>query len=353
MIAATERAPRLESWQLAWRRAMDVEHEPITESFHDFGGHAVHLRVVGRSLAHHVGRTFAHLRRDAPCTPVLRIDLWDESATGVPCPPAPPVAARALTTRIGSGLATICAGGRVIRYEHARSVTCLDRADGVMIGWRASAASLPVEQRSKPIPLLLRIWYYDRNIDVIHAGLVAQGDRGVLVGGATGTGKSTTVLTCVAGGFDYLGDDEVGLERENDAYVGHSLYGSARLHHGPFSPALSAAATPPAVDVPPDEKPLLFVSELAPARMRARVRIRAVALPSITTNPRTRVRRVSAGEGLLRLGATSLFSALGLGERVFDRLQRLVDVVPCYVLELGRDASTVQCIEQILAETTA
>lgn len=348
--AAAEGKSSLHEFQAAWHRAASGSCHHLCESFYEFAGQRVRLRVVGRQLAQHVDHTFAHLRSDGSGDPALRIDLWDGEASGVGCPTEASAEGESICAKIGSGVVTISAGGRVFGYRRSSSVTCLDRADGSMIGWRADGHRLSIEERSKPIPLLLRIWYYDRNIDIVHAGLVARGDHGVLIGGHAGSGKSTTALTCLANGFDYLGDDEVGLEWKGGAYVGHSVYGSARLQRGPFNlfcrdgqPELTAGKSS-------DEKPLHFAVDLAPQRLRTNVRVCSVALPHITSNRRSHVRRVSAGEALLRLGATSLFNALGLGERVFERLHNLVESVPCYSLELGRDAaSTVRCVEQILA----
>ncbi len=46
-----------------------------------------------------------------------------------------------------------------------------------------------------------------RGIYGVHAAGVAHGDRGILLAGGTGAGKTTLALTLVQAGFDFLGDD--------------------------------------------------------------------------------------------------------------------------------------------------
>ena len=339
----------LAEWEAAWHSAARANPDAVRESVYEFGGKPVRLRVVGAQLAHHIRRTFAHLERDDCATgiPVLRIDLWDEADTGVARPRDMAGDPSAVTAQIGSGVATIGAGGRLIGYERSTSITWLDRAAGRMVGWRASGEGLSVEECSKPIPLVLRIWYYDQDIDVIHAGLVAKGGYGALIGGRTGAGKSTTALSCLGGGFDYLGDDEIGLERCADgSYIGHSLYNSLRP---PCASLGERSARFDSTRPLETEKPLLFVSELDPQRVRRSVPVRALVLPRIAATPESRLHPLSRGEALLRLGATALFTPLGLGTRAFDRLTHFVASVPRCSLELGRDAASIhRCVEQVL-----
>ena len=60
--------------------------------------------------------------------------------------------------------------------------------------------------------------------------LVARDDRGVLLAGDSGTGKSTAALCCLEAGWTYLGHDWVGIGRAADGgIIGHSLYSSVAL----------------------------------------------------------------------------------------------------------------------------
>ena len=102
-------------------------------------------------------------------------------------------------------------------------------SSGHFLAWRssrrtASSERLSLYERGKPFRVLLSVWLHDRGVQVVHAALVARGDRGVLLPGRGGAGKTTSALTCLLAGFRYLGDDYVGLEGPVDgSFRGHSL----------------------------------------------------------------------------------------------------------------------------------
>jgi hypothetical protein len=310
---------------------------------------------MGRALAPHVTRPFAHLAAAADgAAPGLTIDLWDQAETGVPHPAGAAEEPGERTWRVAGGWATVFAGGRIFRYQHPHAMTWLDRRAGHLIGWRESARGLPIHERSKPLPLLLPIWYQDRGIHVVHAGLVGARGTGVLVGGGSGSGKTTTALASFLGGLDYLGDDQSGLEaRPDGSFVGHSLYNGARLtaDHLERFPTLR-----PHVISGPEarDKALLFLAEVRSERCPPRTAIRAIALPMLGGSVRTRVRRAGKSEALRRLAPTSLFTPFGPGERGFRGLSRLVEALPSYWLELGSDPGDIaRALTQILAGARA
>lgn len=54
---------------------------------------------------------------------------------------------------------------------------------------------------------------------LLHAGAVAVGDRGLLIRGASGAGKSALALQMMALGADLVSDDRVWLCRQDDTLV--------------------------------------------------------------------------------------------------------------------------------------
>jgi hypothetical protein len=305
----------------------------------------------------------------------LEIDLWDEHETNVAHPSdssqaelhavesgatdsdgAEPIQGEESDRwRVGGGFATSFENGRVFRYVRPGAVTWLDRGARRAIGWRASGLHLAMQEQSKPLPLLLGIWYYDRDIHVVHAGLVARRGRGVLVGGASGAGKSTTALACLQAGFEFLGDDQCGLEAlEDGSFLGHSVYGGARVepHHMAHFPRLR---TPTGLDhAMHDDKLLLFPAEVLPSQLARTSAISAIVLPRVVAAEHSRARRASKGDALLRLAPTSLFTAFGAGARGFERMGQLVERVPCFWLELGRDVAEIpECVDAVLDESAA
>lgn len=101
---------------------------------------------------------------------------------------------------------------------------------------------------------------------------------------------------------------------------------------------------------PAGEKTVLFLANLAAARLTARLRLRAILQACIADLPRTRLRAASRGEAFRAMVGSC---ALHLPQARAEALQcftGLVRQLPVYVLELGRDLkSTPAVIRELLA----
>jgi hypothetical protein len=341
--------------EAAFAEAATINLECFSEVHYRFANLEVRVRIAGRELAQHFRRPIAHLDAGEapPSAPQLAIDLWDEQETGVPCPVVPADDRIGSTWDVGNGIFTASVDNRFIGYEHRQSRTWLDRKTQRMIGWTASGKDLSLYERGKPLLLLVSLWYHDRDMRVIHSGLVSRNGHGVLFPGMGGSGKSTSTLACLCSGFDYLGDDYIGLQVLADgSFMGHSLYNSTWLE--PDHMARFPLLPPHAIrgNRPEENKCLVLLSPLFPGRLRGSVPIRALALPRIVDAHTTRCRPASKVDALLRLAPSSLLAlAPRSGVRDFQMLTRLVERVPSYWLELGRDLTQIpKCVEKLLAE---
>lgn len=325
----------------------------VRESWYRFAGRPVRMRVVGEEMADIMEAPFVHLRTRAAPPPGLGIDLWDEARTGVEAPRDARTSLTALTWTIGAWSFVSSDDHGFVGSVRTGSGAWLDRRGQRLIGWATSAGELTLHERGKPLHLALSVWYRDSGVQIVHAGLVADGDRGLLICGPGGTGKSTTVSACVCGGMEYLGDDYIGLAAEADgSFVGHSLYGSAWLEeeHARHFPLLA----PHAIQSPsvPHPKALLLLSEVVPSRLRAAAPIAALVLPSLTPGATTRTRRTTKGQAYLRLVPTSVVGLIPQpGAAGLALLTRLVEAMPAYWLEMGRDLDQIPIrIRTILKE---
>jgi hypothetical protein len=339
MAAAYERAARAAPW---------AHHV----SQYTFGGHTARVSVFGADLARETFRPFAHLETSVgPEPPGLTIDLWDESETGVPCPGAAASDMGTAPREVWDGTLAASPDGRHVRHEARESVTWLDRGGGRVIGYRRSGRSLFVAERAKPVLVPLLICCADWNVPVIHAGLVASGGQGVLIGGLGGAGKTTVALACLLDGLDYLADDYVGLERRAEgAFIGHSLYSTARVDSGHLArlPALVPFAIAPDAQ---GEKHVLPLGEFRHERLARCATIRALVLPRVVEVRAGPLRRASKGEALRRLAPSSLHLSPESRRRGFDRLVELIERVPAYAIELGSDLHAISpSVRLVLAE---
>lgn len=330
---------RLELMRRAFADALRRHPGAVREDAYAFAGRPVRLRVVGVELAARTQRAFAHLRgAGATAGPRLEIDLWDEAETGVS------FLAEAAATELDrswiacDGTITATPDGRYVSFRYQDSVTILDRHQQRMVSCRRSGATLSSGEHSKPYVLMLSIWFHDRGVQVLHCGLVARRGAGVLLPGASGTGKSTTALTAVTQGLEFLGDDFVGLECAGDGgFVGHSLFNSTCLVPEMLDRFPDVPRGAIADGFPGEEKPILFLSEIHPERVRATVPLRAIVLLRIR-QPRTEIRPASRAEALRELAASTLHTVVPRpGRDALEKMAALVERVPAFWLRLGPD----------------
>ena len=334
-----------------FERAVKRFPEEVYQSFYTFAGRSVRIRVVGRQLAEHIVRPFAHLRPPEPPreSPQLAIDLWDDNKTERRPPPGPEYDDLPWTE------ATVqSTGDRFLGQRLPHTFSCLDRHASHILATIAWHDRIFIYERAKPLARLLLTWHNDRQIQIIHTGLVARDGKGVLLVGKSGSGKSTSSLACIAAGFDYLSEDYVGLEECDDgSFLGHSLYNSLfakTTHLARFEDLFPHAYRG---RLPHEEKSVLVLSQLFPERLRRTVPIRALAFPQVVDAERTEFRPASKGEALLALGPSSLLQIPNrrLGSQVFGRLAQLVARVPCYCLKLGNDLRSIPaCIDDLVAQ---
>lgn len=350
-------AAAFKALQAAFELAMERRPDCLCESFYTFAGRTVRFRIVGRELAEQIGRPFAHLVADTMISPVsdLAIDLWDQEEAGISCWGASTPHDVGSRQPSRDEVLTISSSGRFVGHQLLRSRAWLDRQARHLIGWTRSASQLSLYERGKPFHPLLCVWYYDRDVQVIHAGLVSLNGKGVLLPGMGGVGKSTSAVACLCAGFDFLGDDYVGLQVLADgSFVGHSLYSSTWLEpdHMARFPVLPLHAIRGLY--PWEDKSLILLSDLFPKRLERIAPIRVLALPRVVDSSQSRIRPASKGEGLREIAPTSLFGVTPRpGARGFKRLAQLVERIPSYWLELGRDLSQIpQRVEELLALAT-
>ena len=325
----------------AFEKAWTTRRNPW-QSYCTFAGRTVRLRVAGDGLAQKIADAFRHLLRGGnPSDTDLTIDLWDASETSILCPVNPePVEARQLSSNsyVEFGLILGSLADRFVGAQRPQIVTWLDRCERHLVGCVARHDQLPLYDRGKPLHFPLLLWHHDQGAEVIHAALISKNGEGVLVGGKGGAGKSTVALACLEAGFDYLGDDYIGLEAcDPSTFIGHSLYSVTWLmaDHLTRFPRLIPHAIYP--ERPEQEKTLVPLSQVFSGRLLSCARIRALVLPRITGNSSTHLRSASKGDALFALAPSSILLRPGLGATTLDKLACLSERVPCYWLELGRN----------------
>ncbi|MGD2124292.1 MAG: hypothetical protein PVJ76_21360, partial [Gemmatimonadota bacterium] len=241
----------------AWNRNPGLRHE----EWFTFADYPARIRIVGHGLAKDVFRAFQHLARsgEAP-DPALYINLWDQKETGLGID-----GLRPSEDLNAQGETYVSEDGHVVVTARPQTRTAFQRVERIMVGWVADHGHLTQYEIGRPLHSEMMLWHKDRDVQAIHAGFVSRNGDGVLFGGPGGAGKSTTALTCLKAGFEYMGDDYVGLKALGGGeYEGHSLFCSTHLEpkHLKRFPYLKEFAIPGRL--PREDKSLVLLSEVLP-----------------------------------------------------------------------------------------
>jgi len=326
--------------------AFDQARSVVPKGLHEFrftvAASGIRMSTAGEDLALLMRHPFRHLVDVSSVdTNDLVVDLWDEEATGIPCPA---IARQGWTTRpegaSGAGIAIGTPDDRYVGYQHPGICLWIDRRTGRAVGWFPSSR-LSEQERGKPLQFAIHLLQADRGTPVIHAALVAHQGAGALLVGNGGKGKTTAALACVVAGFDFFADDYVAVERlDADRFVGHSLYDSVWLTpHGweLFSGRMPLPGRPACAD---SEKRLVHLSDVCPSQVRSSVPIHAVVSTDLGDD-RCAGHPISKAEALLAVAPSSLLQLPVSGRILFERMTELLSSTPCYRLDVGRDPTGV------------
>lgn len=329
-----------QAFQTAMARAPDA----VVEADYRIAGYPVRIRTVGSQQAENIDRALCHLRAAAGTDHELTIDIWNEEEVG-PVHWAPwPERGETYDT------VTVSDDNRYILTQREGSVLLLDRKKDHIVGGLRGWNRLYQDERVRPFHRLLSVWLDDRNIQFVHAGLVAHGENGLLYVGKGGSGKTTTSIASFLGGLAFLSDDYVALEATaNGDFIGHSLYATCLADHMErFPPLLPVAMTPNyAVEV----KDGIFLLDVPDTHLRAQVRLAAVILPRIVSQPDTTYRPATTMEALLALAPSSLWKLPHAAKNSLDKHAGLLTSVPAFWLELGQDIGQIApTVKRLAAE---
>ena len=211
----------------------------------------------------------------------------------------------------------------------------LDLSAGFAMLWiSAGWWQEPLKAQQEPWSLTL-IWLLrERGRYALHASAVARGGRALLIAGESGSGKSSTALSLIHTGWDWLADDVVLLE---PAEVPR-LHGLA--HGFAFHPAL-AERLPGLVGEALAEKQFAKIGGLFPTSRSDPSHPAALLFPQVTGAATSRMERLSSAEALGALLAASggilTAGAQTQAQAQMVALRDLVSAVPGHRLHAGRD----------------
>lgn len=296
---------------------------------------SIRLRFAGPALLPTILPALSHASVPDPQEPPgLDLCIWDSASTGVPL--APPPRPHADFTGRGN-----IWGFDSLRYKSAYqwgegSVSVMDRGSDIAFYWVPAADNLPPWSIGSPLRGILHWWMEKNGLQLVHAAVAGDRDRGALIPGRGGSGKSSTAVACLTEGMQFVGDDYVvlGLDPEPRA---HCLYATVKLHPHSLEAFPQLARSCRAVTAPGFDKVILFPEGRYREQFAESLPLSCVLRPVINGGSETTLGPASAIETERALAAETLAHLPHAGSHTLALLERVSRELPGATLLLGAD----------------
>jgi hypothetical protein len=201
---------------------------------------------------------------------------------------------------------------------------------------------IPYYDSGKPLRIIWHWFAQENNYVMVHAAAVSDGNKGILLVGRGGSGKSTTALVCLHHSkLSYLSDDYclVGL---TPALTIHSLYASVFLEEeNKLLKVVDLSQFVINVNRKGEEKALAFVSDFALGSLQTAASLSVIGVPKIAGLTETTWQPTSSAKALLSLAPSSLLALPYPNQAKFQCMTKIVNQVPACQINLGTDISQI------------
>lgn len=213
------------------------------------------------------------------------------------------------------------------------ALSIVDRSLDCACFWVRNLESLPYWEMAAPLRIIINWWGIANGMQLLHAAAIGCPGRGVLLAGKSGSGKSTTAVSCLAAGLLYLGDDHVILDTNKRTEV-HNIFSTAKLNDD-MAPLFNVLGT--SLHRMPHRCSEKQMAILPREMITSSLPLVALLIPSISGERTSRIEPASAMQGMLALAPSTLLYCPGGAEQTLNTLAELSRTLPVYRLFLGTD----------------
>lgn len=334
-----EIAASFEEFNHCWERLSSK-----STSHYDFGPNRLSLHFAGQSLRPILTEAFAHLAADDDKVPSMRIRIWDSNEKQMPLP--------CLDWRRyhANGYRGYTEGSYYFHYfDSIGALSFINLEDNIAYYVVRDANELPWWVSGSPLQVILGVWFRSHGSQLTHVGAVGNESNCVLLAGKGGSGKTTTTLSCVQDGLNYLGEDYCLLSPGESTLV-HSVYQSAKWtpQTRRFYPEYEQFVVNKSAH--PSEKSLLFYQDLFPERIRDTLQANAIVSLTVGSELKPSINRANMALSLKNLSLSTVHQLPFFESKTFLLLSKFAESLVHYEMELGQDRrANVNAIKSLLA----
>jgi hypothetical protein len=304
----------------------------VVEHFFDVAETVVRIIFAGDTLARLLVPALSHLEIAPSSSADVTFHVWDSRSTGVAMA-GPPCALAALTDR-GEIWGMDSTRIRSAFHWNEYSVNLMNTGTNTGIYWVKNADMLPYWTKAAPFRTLFHWWLEGNRCQLLHAAAIGRDGSGILITGRGGVGKSTTALTCLAAGMQYVSDDYLIVRREPSPRL-FSLYCTAKINADQVERFPQFRAMVANTTFLGDEKAVLYLYPECAGSIARSMSLKAALTPRIAPQTRTEVVPTSK-LALQRAAAFTTMSQLPhASRRTYEFIERLIGELPGLELVLG------------------
>lgn len=334
-----------ESFQSALKRSDEVV------KYFKIASHHVKISFAGPELIPYCVPAINHLATEKTANISLTISVWDSKSTKIKLP-----------FNLWKNLNRTITNKKILdeepehirNYFHKQNIkgmyhgetealSLFDKKTNKGILWYNSKDSIPYFSTSSPFRSIFHWWSLRMGLLLIHASAIGYQNRGVLIVGKSGSGKSNTALTGINSHLNFAGDDHVIIDTNLPLKM-YSLYNTFKLKKSDIGKYPELVKINNGYDNYKYEKIIFFMDQLAQEKLITNFTISAIIIPKITRMKSPRLYQVPPSKALLAISPNTLFQLPGSGKIDYDMIVKLVRNTPCHILELGSDVKGIPYI---------
>ncbi len=220
--------------------------------------------------------------------------------------------------------------GAVMMYDH-------DTKEGIY--WIKDFTDIPYWERSFPFRSILHWWSRDTSLILLHAAGIGQQHSSALLSGKSGSGKSSTTLSCLLrDDLQIAGDDYVLVDTETSTL--YSLYNCAKVEWDNLE-RLDFLKPLVNTNIKEAEKAMIFMHETCKEKVMQKSKLEYAFIPVVCRANKTTIVECTEAEVLKSIAPTTMFQ-LPFGQtETFRKCITLSKRLKPYRIELGTNATEI------------
>jgi len=223
--------------------------------------------------------------------------------------------------------------GAVMMYDH-------DTKEGIY--WVKDFNDIPYWERSFPFRTILHWWSRDTTLLLLHAAGIGQKYSSALLSGKSGSGKSSTTLSCLLrDDLQIAGDDYVLVDTETPML--YSLYNCAKVEWDNLE-RLDFLKPLVNTNIKEAEKAMIFMHDTCRQKVMQKSRLDYAFIPVVCNANKTTIVECTEAEVLKSIAPTTMFQLPSGQTETFKKCIALTKQLKPYRIELGTEASEIAAV---------